>query len=123
PGPYFKLPFIQSVTLMESRIVSSDTPPAEYLTLDKKRLVADPITRWKIVDPLKFYLTVHDEAAARPRVDDIVNSEMRRELASHNFGEIIGAARDQMMHAVGLSTSKRTHQFGIQIVDVRIQRA
>ncbi|HEY3233728.1 MAG TPA: protease modulator HflC [Polyangiaceae bacterium] len=123
PGAYLKVPFIQTVYRMESRILSSDTPPAEYLTLDKKRLVADPITRWKILDPLKFYITVHDEAAARARVDDIVNSEMRQELASHNFAEIIGVARDQMMHTVGLSTFKKTKQFGILIVDVRIQRA
>jgi membrane protease subunit HflC len=55
PGLYFKTPFVQDVTRMDARIQGNDATPAEYLTVDKKRLVADPITRWRVVDPLKFY--------------------------------------------------------------------
>ena len=123
PGLYFKTPFVQTVHSMERRIMGSDTPPAEYLTLDKKRLVADPVSRWRIVDPLKYYKTVHDESGAKARLDDIINSEMRRELASHNFGDIIGNARDPMMQRVALATREQTKEFGIEIVDVRIKRA
>ncbi|MCS6912618.1 MAG: protease modulator HflC, partial [Myxococcota bacterium] len=123
PGIYFKLPLVQTVHRMERRIISSDTPPAEYLTLDKKRLVADPVTRWRIVDPLVFYKTVHDEVGAKARLDDIVNSEMRREIASHGFGDIVGKARDPLMDQVASRTREKTRDFGIEIVDVRIQRA
>lgn len=123
PGLYFKIPFVQDVRRMERRILGSDTPPAEYLTLDKKRLVADPITRWRIVDPLGFFTSVHDESGAKARLDDIVNSELRRELASHNFGDIIGNARDPLMKRVANNTRSKTKQFGIEIVDVRIKRA
>src|SRR5687768_12332831 len=48
PGLYFKVPFYQNVAYFEKRIVVNDTAPAEYLTLDKKRIVIDPITRWRI---------------------------------------------------------------------------
>jgi membrane protease subunit HflC len=124
PGIHFKIPLLQTVHRMERRILGSDAPPAEYLTLDKKRLVADPVTRWRIVDPLQFFITVHDEGGARARVDDIVLSEMRREIASHDFGEIVGNARDPLMIAVanraGLKSKK---EFGIKIIDVRIKRA
>ena len=123
PGFQGKLPFIEDVLVMESRILGSDTPAAEYLTLDKKRLVADPITRWRITDPLKFYMSVHDETGAKARLDDIVNSELRREIASHDFGKIIGNARDPLMRTVALRVRKQTHKFGIEIVDVRIKRA
>jgi membrane protease subunit HflC len=124
PGIYYKIPFVQSVDRMERRNLGSDAPPAEYLTLDKKRLVADPVTRWRIVDPLKFYMTVHDEAGARARLDDVVLSEMRREIASHNFGDIVGNARDPLMVAVAERTgNKAQKEFGIQIIDVRIKRA
>ena len=123
PGLYFKIPFAQTVTFMEGRILGSDTPPAEYLTLDKKRLVADPITRWRITDPLMFFKTVHDESGAKARLDDIINSELRRELASHNFGDIVGNARDPMMQRVASSVRAQTKSFGIEIVDVRIKRA
>ena len=123
PGLYFKTPLIQDVTRMESRILGSDTPPQEYLTLDKKRLVADPITRWRIIEPLTFYKTVHNEIGAKARLDDMVNSEMRRELASHNFGDIVGNARDPMMQKVTANVRRLTKKFGIYVVDVRIKRA
>lgn len=123
PGLYFKVPFADTVQRMDRRIIGSDTPPAEYLTLDKKRLVADPITRWRITDPLTFYKTVHDEAGAKARLDDIINSELRRELSSHNFGDIVGNARDPMMDRVADAARQKTTEFGIEIVDVRIKRA
>ena len=123
PGLEFKVPWLQQVEKMESRILVSDTPPAEFLTLDKKRLVADPITRWKIKDPLLFYMKLGDETRARSRIDDIVNSELRREFASHDFGSIIGNARSPMMEQVTLDTRLQTKDFGILLIDIRIRRA
>lgn len=123
PGLHFKTPFLQTVHRMESRLISSDTPPAEYLTLDKKRLVADPITRFRIVDPLRFYTTVYDQSGAKARLDDIVNSELRREIASHNFGEIVGHAREPLMQEVAKRVLEKTRGFGIHVLDVRIRRA
>lgn len=123
PGLHFKIPLTQTVHTMESRILGSDTPPAEYLTLDKKRLLADPITRWKIVDPLRFYTTVFDPIGAKARLDDIVNSELRREIASHNFGDIVGHAREPLMEQVTTRVRNKTKSFGIQVIDVRIRRA
>src|SRR5688572_9058604 len=58
PGLYVKLPFYHSVTYFDRRILVTDTPPAEYLTLDKKRIVQDPIIRWRIGDPFVFFVTV-----------------------------------------------------------------
>ncbi len=122
PGLQFKLPW-QTVYTVESRVLSSDTPPAEYLTLDKKRLVADPVTRWRITDPLQFYQRVNDEVGAKARIDAIVNSEMRREFAGRNFGEIIGNAREPLMLRVTEEARKQTRTFGIHVVDIRIKRA
>jgi len=123
PGLHFKVPFAETVHFMDGRILGSDTPPAEYLTLDKKRLVADPITRWRITDPLKFFKTVNNEVGAKARLDDVVNSELRQELASHNFGDIVGNERDPMMQVVASKTREKTSEFGIEIIDVRIKRA
>jgi len=124
PGLYFKIPLAQTVVRMERRIMSSDARSDKYLTLDKKWLVADPITRWKIADPLKFFMTVHDEVGARQRLDDIVLSEMRREIASRNFGDIVGNAREPLMVAVAeRASSKVNEEFGVEVIDVRIKRA
>jgi modulator of FtsH protease HflC len=123
PGLHYKLPLVQTTHTVERRIIASDTPPAEYLTLDKKRLVADPIVRWRVENFLVLFKTVHDETGARARLNDIVSSEIRRELASHNFGDLVGNERDPMMQAVGVRTREKAREYGIHVVDVRIKRA
>src|SRR5690606_3593637 len=86
-------------------------------------LLADPVTRYRVTDPLRFYTTVFDEIGAKARLDDIVNSELRREIASHNFGEIVGHAREPLMQNVAERVRAKTKSFGIHVVDVRIRRA
>jgi membrane protease subunit HflC len=123
PGPYFLTPFLQDLSRMEARILGSDVTPAEYLTLDKKRLVADPVSRWRVADPLKFFTTVRDETAARARLDDVINSELRRELATRDFDDIIGVGRDTVMNQVVTNARLKAMEYGIHVVDVRIKRA
>jgi membrane protease subunit HflC len=121
PGLAFKLPFAQTATHIEKWILLSDAPHEEYLTSDKKRLVADPITRWRIVDPLNFYTSVRNETQARKRLDDIVLSELRQELANRTMGEMVGSARGEMMAAVTKRTAAKAREFGIEVIDVRIK--
>jgi modulator of FtsH protease HflC len=123
PGLKFKKPFLEQVARMDRRVLSRDIRRDEYLTLDKKRLVADPITRWRIEDPLLFYKTVRDESQANLRLDDIVGSEMRRVISSRDFGEIIGHKREAMMQIVGDRVREKVSEYGIHTVDVRIKRA
>ena len=123
PGLHFKLPFVQEVHRMERRVIGRDTSAGDYLTLDKKKLVADPVARWKIVDPLTFYQRVQDAVRAARRLDDIVKSELRSEISSHRFDEIIGSARTPLMDAVTARVQEKAKEFGIEVVDVRIKRA
>lgn len=123
PGLYFKTPFAQTVHRMDARVMGNDTPNDDYLTLDKKKLVADPVVRWRIEDPKLFYITMQDEFRARRRLDDIVKSEMRDEISRHNFGDIIGNAREPLMADVAGRVREKLTQFGIHVVDVRIKRA
>lgn len=123
PGLNIKLPFIQNVIYFEKRVLSSDAPPQEYLTLDKKRLVVDHVTRWQIDDPLLFFKAVRTEAGARARLDDIVFSELRRELATVDFTGIIAEERENIMERVASSSAEKAEEFGIAVVDVRTKRA
>ena len=123
PGLAFKTPFLHSAIRFDRRLLVSDAPEAEYLTQDKKRLVADPITRWRISDPLKFFKTVRDESGARARLDDLVFSELRGEVASHTFATVIGTKREAIMEAVAKNVRVKASEFGIEVVDVRIKRA
>lgn len=123
PGLHVKMPLIEVVLRFEKRILSSDANRAKYLTVDKKRVVIDHLTRWRISDPLVFFKSVGHEAGARERIDDIVFSELRRELASHPFAKIISVEREPIMGTVAARAAEKTKQFGIEVVDVRIKRA
>lgn len=123
PGLKVKSPFIQNVIYFEKRILSSDALPQEYLTADKKRLVVDHVTRWKITDPLIFFKAVTTEAGARARLDDIVFSELRQELAHVNFVDVISTERESIMEAVARSATEKAGEYGIKVVDVRTKRA
>lgn len=123
PGIRLKAPFFDTVTVMDKRILSSDTPQDEYITLDKKKLVADPISRWRIVEPLVFYKNVTDELGAKERLDDIVKSELREEIAKRDFGAIIGNKREDLVQQVAKQARMQLKSLGIELVDVRIKRA
>lgn len=123
PGLKLKIPFLEMVQRFDKRILASDAIPGEYLTKDKKRLLADHVTRWKIEDPLLFYKTVRDEYGALDRLDAIVFSEMRRILAENDFSEIIAKKREGLMETIAKNVQELAKQFGIFVVDVRIKRA
>lgn len=123
PGLRFKAPFFDQVIRMQKRIMSSDTPHDEYLTLDKKKLVADPISRWRIIKPLTFYKNVSNELGAKERIDDIVKSELREQIANREFGDIIGNKREDLVQQVASKARKQLEELGIGLVDVRIKRA
>jgi len=122
-GLHFKLPFVQKASYLDRRMLSSDALSQEYLTLDKKRAVVDHVTRWRISEPLKFFVTVRTEMRAQARLDDIVGSELRRQLGVHNLEDVIADRREPIMEKIAESARKEALGFGIHIVDVRIKRA
>jgi len=122
-GLHFKLPFIQKSSYLERRMLSSDAPSQEYLTLDKKRAVVDHVTRWRIENPLEFFVTVRTELGAQARLDDVVGSELRRQLGVHNLEDVIAEKREPIMESIAESSREEAKRFGIYIVDVRIKRA
>ncbi len=122
PGLHLKIPFIQSVTRYEKRLLRYDAPQAEFLTKDKKALVVDAYARFRIVDARKFYETLRDMARANARLDAIISSTLREAVASHDQSDIITEKREPIMEDVHQSTKKKGEEFGIEIIDVRIKR-
>ena len=123
PGLHFKIPLVQTVIHFENRILEYDAAAAKVITADKKHLVVDNYARWKIIDPLKFYETVRNEFGAQARLDDIVFSEIREELARHTLTEIISLQREAIMDTVGNRCDEKAREYGIQVIDVKIKRA
>jgi modulator of FtsH protease HflC len=123
PGLHTKVPFVHTVHRFDRRVLATDAQPAEYLTLDKKRVVVDYVARWRIADPLAFFKSVRTLEGARARIEDITFSELRRELASQDFAPVTSELREPTMAAVAQSSRERMTSFGIDLIDVRIKRA
>ena len=123
PGLHFKLPApLQVAQHFDDRLLEYDVPPEEILSKDKKSLIVDNYVRWRIIDPLLFLQTVQTEPIAKTRIDDIVYSELRRELGTHNMSEIITENRELIMEKVTRESAIATKPYGIEVVDVRLKR-
>ena len=123
PGFNVKLPFpFQEKIVFDDRLLEYDSPPEAILSKDKKSLIVDNYVRWKIVDPLQFLKTVQAIPTAKSRMDDIVYSELRRELGTHDMEEIITQNREEIMDVVTKASNEATLSYGISVIDVRIRR-
>ena len=123
PGLHFKLPApLQVAQHFDDRLLEYDVAPEEILSKDKKSLIVDNYVRWRIIDPLLFLQTVQTEPIAKTRIDDIVYSELRRELGTHNMSEIITESRELIMEKVTRESATATKPYGIEVVDVRLKR-
>ena len=123
PGLQVKIPFIQNVVFLDRRILNLDAPPEEVIAADQKRLIVDAIARFKIVDPLKFYISVGNERVARQRLATIINSRIRGVLGKQELATLLSKDRAKQMSIIQNDVNTEAKNFGIEIVDVRIKRA
>ena len=123
PGLNWKFPApFQTSNSFEKRLLEYDVPPEEILSKDKKSLIIDNYVRWRIIDPLLFLQTVKAVPTAKTRLDDIVYSELRQELGTHDMVEIITETRGLIMEKVTKASNEETSKYGIEVIDVRIRR-
>ena len=123
PGLNFKIPFIQNIAYLDRRVLNLDTPPEEVIAADQKRLIVDAFARFKIVDPLKFYISVGNERVARSRLATIINSRIRSVLGTQQLATLLSTDRAVHMASIQNDVNTEAENFGITIVDVRIKRA
>lgn len=123
PGLKFKVPFIQNVVFYDSRLLNLDPPAQEVVLNDKKRLDVDSFTRYRIIDPLKFYQTVRTEEQARSKLAEIVNSSLRKVLGRVTLTELLSEQRTQIMQDISNTVKKDAEAIGVSVADVRIRRA
>ena len=123
PGLQIKIPIIQNVVFLDRRILSLDPAPEEVIASDQKRLIVDAYARFKIVDPLKFYISVGDERVARSRLATIINSRLRGVLGKQSLATLLSEDRSKQMDIIQDDVNTEAKNFGIEIIDVRIKRA
>tara|TARA_Y100001970_G_scaffold132646_1_gene163735 strand:- start:16019 stop:16885 length:867 start_codon:yes stop_codon:yes gene_type:complete len=123
PGLNYKIPFIQNAVFLDRRVLNLDNPPEEVIAADQKRLIVDAFARFKIVDPLKFYISVGNERVARSRLATIINSRIRSVLGTQELATLLSTDRAVHMASIQNDVNTEAQNFGITIVDVRIKRA
>ncbi|MFC1868794.1 protease modulator HflC [Thermodesulfobacteriota bacterium] len=148
PGLKFKIPLIQQANYFPKNLLDWDGDPGQIPTLDKTYIWVDTFSRWKIVDPLKFFQTVSNVVGALGRLDDIIDSAVRNFITSYPLIETVRMTNRELdTFEVGLDEVKDTsylgevttgrqkiakgimeqaqpklEKFGIQLVDVKIKR-
>ncbi|MCD6332980.1 MAG: protease modulator HflC, partial [Bacteroidales bacterium] len=145
PGLKFKLPFIQKVKFFDKRYLEWDGEANQVPTRDKKFIFVDTYARWKIEDPLQFFIRLRDERSGQSRLDDILDGETRNAVASHDIIEIvrstnrtpviadslmeqlnyfqkINVGRDSIERTILRKVNERTADLGIRILDFRFKR-
>ncbi len=122
-GLHFKIPLIQNVVRYDKRILEYDLPVEEVIAVDKKRMLVDSFTRFKITDPLEFYKTVGTEVSVRNRINSNVISSLRRVVGRVTLDELLSEERSNIMENIKVEVNNEASRFGIEVVDVRIRRA
>jgi len=150
-GLKVKIPFIQEVNPIDKRVLEWDGSPSDMPTKDKLYISVDLFARWRIVDPLQYFLRLRDERSAQSRLDDILGSETRNAVAKHELIEIIRTTkdrvplRDSMMTGaqqevkmrslvpiqkgrklvedeIFAAAAEKVEVFGIELLDIRFKR-
>ncbi len=109
-GLKLKMPFIQDVNPIDKRILEWDGNPSDMPTRDKLYISVDLFARWRIVDPLQYFLRLHDERSAQSRLDDILGSETRNAVAKHELIEIIRTTKGRVPLRDALLTEQERRQ-------------
>ena len=124
PGLHTKLPFLQAALSFDRRLLDVEVPGDEVILADQRRLIVDSFTRFRIVDPLRYYQAVGaNEEAIRARLNAVVSSSLRRVLGNEQLLEVLSADRDRIMGTIRVQVNDEMKSFGVAVEDVRIRRA
>ncbi len=122
PGLKFKMPLIDNVTYFEKRVLDLDLPVQTVLSADRQNLEVDAFTRYRIVDPLRFYQAVGNIALANQRLQSFTNSAMRNVLANASRDAIVRTERSALMNRIQEDVNRQAASLGIEMIDVRLTR-
>lgn len=123
PGLHMKVPVLQQVVIYDNRILDLNPPIGEIILGDSKPLVVDAYLRYRIEDPLKFYRANKSQIAAQERISDMVDSTVRRVLATVELPSVLSAERVRLMNDMRAAVGQEAKAMGVSVTDLRIRRA
>lgn len=124
PGLHFKLPIAEEVKKFDARILTVDSPPEQYYTVEKKPLIVDLFAKWRIVDVPEYYrATSGDEFRARQLLTERINEGMRNQFGVRDMHEVISGQRDQLMQELTAELNLiMQDDMGVEVIDVRVKK-
>lgn len=123
PGLHFKLPFIDTVKVLDARIQTLDDAPDRFVTSEKKDLIVDSYVKWRIEDFARYYLsTGGNKLQAEALLKQKVNNGLRSEFGARTISQIVSGERSELMDQAMEQASSSSDELGIAIVDVRVKQ-
>ena len=123
PGLYFMIPFLNNVKKYDSRILTMDSKPEQFLTSEKKNVIVDSFVKWKISDPRNFYRSSKgDERIGVNRLSQIVNDLTKSEFSKRTVNDVVSGDRTEIMAKVTQGANQLSQALGITVVDVRLKK-
>jgi len=123
PGLKLKAPFIDSVYVYDTRLLMLEPPVEQVILGDQKRLEVQPYTRYRIVDPLRFYQALRTNDQARAQLTQLVSSSLRRELGQISLADLLTDRRAAIVDAIRGEVAAKVASLGLSIEEVRLHRA
>jgi membrane protease subunit HflC len=121
-GLKFKLPFIDTADVFDTRVLSL-VPPSEQIILgDQKRIQVGTFTEYRIADPLRFDQSVHSLDQAQSQLALIIGSSLRRVLGQATLPSLLSDDRIGLIAAMRADAAANAAPLGIAIVDVQIKQ-
>lgn len=123
PGLHYKIPFVDKVRKFDARVLTLDADPASFFTIEKKRLIVDAFSKWRIVDVDVYYRSTGGNfLVAQERLASRVNDGLRNQFGARTLQEVVSGERDQLMKNLADKLNLTVRQtLGVEVVDVRIK--
>jgi len=122
-GIIARIPFAEEIHWIDKRILSVEMDRQQVLSTDQLRLQVDAFARYRIVDPLRMYISARTEERVSDQLKPILGSALRNELGKRPFAALLSPERGQLMENIRTALNRVAGQYGAEIVDVRIKRA
>jgi membrane protease subunit HflC len=122
-GLAWRIPFVESMVWIDKRMLDVDMDRQPVLSTDQRRLEVDAFARYRIVNPLRMYITTRSEDRLRDALRPILGSAVRNELGQVPFSALLSPERRGVMENVRNGLNRVAHQYGAEIIDVRIKKA
>jgi len=123
PGLYFMIPFINNIKKYDSRLLTMDSKPEQFLTSEKKNVIVDSFVKWKITGPENFYRSSKgDERIGINRLSQIINDLTKSEFSKRTINDVVSGDRAALMNIVKVEANKVAQALGISVIDVRVKR-